>query len=290
MVAEVKRALMLSNMLVQILGREFAWRLGRKLYMLARGDGPNSMAINGESELIGRLLNAFADAGTGHEFVAFDVGANVGLWTDILLQYADSLNSPVHVDLFEPAPHAFEQLRTKFANDHRVGTHRRGLSDHGGKAQMEMVGALAGTNTLSPVGAVGSLLEEVEIATFDSVRDGLGYDLVNLVKIDAEGHDLMVLRGMENSLRAGAVEVVQFEYNWRWLVSGSSMRAVFALAREHGYVVGRCDSRDLFVFDEWLDELDRFFENNYLLIRKDLVSRLGASVGRWNVHNVLVFA
>ena len=77
------------DLLVRILGRRGAWRLGRSLYLRARADSPNIASLNGEERVQRELLARFAAA--REDLVAFDVGANVGDWTWFLLEEASRL-------------------------------------------------------------------------------------------------------------------------------------------------------------------------------------------------------
>jgi hypothetical protein len=45
-----------------------------------------------------------------------------------------------------------------------------------------------------------------------------------MIKIDAEGHDLAVLRGGQQLLKTHAISVLQFEYNHRWIYSRTYLR------------------------------------------------------------------
>ncbi len=69
-------------------------------------------------------------------------------------------------------------------------------------------------------------------------------------------------------LATGSIEVVQFEYNWRWLLNKASLLDVFALVKDMPYRVGKLLDGSIEFYDEWHFELDRFFENNYVLVRK----------------------
>ena len=62
--------------------RRIVWRLGRKLYCTARGEGANQMDINGEAYVQERVLAA---AKPGETLTVFDVGANLGEWTQSLI-------------------------------------------------------------------------------------------------------------------------------------------------------------------------------------------------------------
>lgn len=278
---------MLINLLLKSLGREHAWRLGRKLYMEARGEVDNDLQSNGEAGLIERALANFAVQSAMAPFIAFDVGANLGLWTKMLVNSADAKGIDLRVEVFEPVPGAHKRLSTDLLGEQRAVVHQVALSDRSGTAEMEIVGEYAGTNTLTAVGAAGAQAIRVRVETLDSMREQRGIDQINLLKIDAEGHDLVVLRGAGRAFAEGAVQIAQFEYNWRWLAAKNSMRDVFDLAKRYNYRVGRCGSDQLIIYSDWSPELDRYFENNYVLLRPDIADKLGARIMRWSTSNTL---
>ena len=56
--------------------RKVLWRLGRKLFTNARGDGQNNPRTNGEYWLLEQVLTE-----SSRPRVLLDVGANIGEWT-----------------------------------------------------------------------------------------------------------------------------------------------------------------------------------------------------------------
>jgi FkbM family methyltransferase len=278
------------DLVVRLLGRRRAWRLGRRLYMAARGEVPNDIATNGEAALIGQCIRAFrtSDSKESERFVAFDIGANLGLWSKVVLRESEAAGVTCAVEVFEPVAGAFDRLVSEFGQMENVRLHQCAVSDRNGTAQMQIVGEFAGTNSLSPSIDPSAISVEVPVETLSDIRSRLGIGTIHLCKIDAEGHDLAILEGMRDALRAGALEVVQFEYNWRWLMNGSTLQAVFALARDVGYRVGRVAPDHLEMYSEWSFEHDRFFENNYVLVRADVLPRLVSRETRWDDSNVLV--
>jgi FkbM family methyltransferase len=279
---------MTADILIRLFGRERIWRLGRKLYMTARGEVANDIATNGEADLMRLCARAFAERGGAGTFVAFDVGANIGRWTQFLLTVAEGAGVAVRVDLFEPVQGAFERLQQAFAGQARVHLHQTAVSDRCGTAEMFVVGEASGTNSLVSVGGAVET-RPVPVTTVAVVMDELSLATVNLLKVDAEGHDCAIIRGMLDKLRARAIEVVQFEYNWRWLATGTSLRTVFDLVADADYSVGRVENGRVELFD-WSAEIDRFFERNYVIVRNDLAGSLGAVRMRWNESNLLVVA
>lgn len=84
--------------------RRVAWRVGRRLYCAARGEGANRMAVNGESYVQGRLL-----AAADRPLTVLDVGANIGDWTQSLLdQHASRPEIDLRVFAFEPIPETYK--------------------------------------------------------------------------------------------------------------------------------------------------------------------------------------
>lgn len=275
----------LTDGLVRLLGRRRAWRLGRKLYTAARGEGLNAIETNGEKALIAQAIAAFPDAAP---FRAWDVGANLGEWTDLVLAIAAGQKLPAKILMFEPTPTAFESLSEKYASNAAVEVEQVALSSKAGTAAFEVVGSYAGTNSLNVTGAAAGSTISVVLKSGVEVHAAAGGGEVHLIKIDTEGHDLEVLRGLEALLETQSVAIVQFEYNWRWLVNGSSLRAAMLLAERHGYRLGRVAPNGLEIYDDWNGELDRFFETNYALVRPDILPRLRHSVIGWCEGNLPV--
>lgn len=277
------------DLIVRIVGRQFAWRLGRRLYMAARGETPNDMHRNGEVALAQACLAARAKAHPAEPFIAFDVGANLGDWSAALIDAAEKIRCPLALHVFEPVPGAHARLAARFQDNSAVQLHQRALSSRSGTAPMHIVGDTAGTNSLVPGNDPDATRIEVQLATVAEMQAQFGIARIDLLKIDTEGHDFEIVRSLLPQLRDGAIGVVQFEYNWRWLPSGASLRSVFDLVEGSAYRVGRLVAGGIELFDRWNAEADRYFEANYVLVRADLLAALPHREGRWDESNVLVF-
>ena len=125
-----------------------------------------------------------------------DVGANVGLYT---LLAARLLQGKGRIFSFEPTPAIFHLLRENvrlngFAETGVVRLHELALSDHAGDASLYTDRLDSTHNSLFPE---SSQTEEMRIRTAP-LDDVLGVDAaLDFVKIDAEGSEPLVLRGME---------------------------------------------------------------------------------------------
>lgn len=276
----------IESLLLRLLGRDRAWRLGRRLYTAARGEKlRNAIAVNGEAALVRRVLGLVGDERAA---VFWDVGANCGEWSRCVLASGDAAAHPPRVEMFEPTPEAAALLTIGLADCDRARVHPIALSDRDGTAGFAVVSATGGTNSLE----LTSLEREANIVEVTVARGAdyamqIGTSHIDLLKIDTEGHDFSVLEGFAGMFAAQAIGIAQFEYNSRWIAAHRTLRDVFTLAAEHDYAVGRVDARGVELFDRWNPECDRFFEDNYALVSRAWRSASFVRMGAWTESNTL---
>lgn len=264
-------------------------RIGRYLYMLGRGEQGGDMLTNGEHYVQTCVVAACAPKGA---VTAFDVGANAGDWSELLIKaFPDGDTTALRLFGFEPTPATRERL-TK-----RLGPYREeaaifispcALSEAAGSGQFTVMTETGGTNSLAydMAGSSGALdTIQVEMLTLDAFCAAHGVEHIHLVKTDTEGHDLRVLRGALDMLRAGRIDVYQFEYNFLWAYSGAFLRDVFLLIEKTPYRLARIMSAHIELVDQWHPELDRFFAGNYLLLHPRAVEWFDARHGSFDGSN-----
>ncbi len=257
--------------------RRFFWRLGRRIYMMARHDFNNRLTTNGELRLQHEVLTLLHNRSVAP--VVFDVGANVGNWTLSLIGQARALNriGALAVHAFEPFPATFQTLSNRLRQHTDNGTVRcneLALSSEDGEAYMLGQSDLE-TSTLHGGGeSSGHDRVKVRLRKADTYSDENGIREVHLLKSDAEGHDFEVIRGAAGLLERGNVWFLQFEYNHRWVFSRHYLKDVFDAVAETRYKVSKVTPLGLEIYERWHPELERFFEGNYALIREDLVGHV----------------
>lgn len=134
-----------------------------------------------------------------------DVGANWGYFT---LVAADAVGSAGRVVALEPDPRVHAELRANVARN-GIGTVTVlpvAASDRAGEAVLAGYAEAdrnRGVSSLvaAPAGAAASF--PVRTAPLDDLLDGLSIDRVDLVKIDVEGAEELVVRGMARGMAAG---------------------------------------------------------------------------------------
>jgi FkbM family methyltransferase len=132
-----------------------------------------------------------------------DVGAHIGL---TVLPAARKVGPKGQIIALEPGSRAgsllSQSLALNFVSD-RVSLHRCAAGDRAGKALLHLSPILGESSLLDLPGSEAS--EEIDVRTVDSLID-IGRS-VRLVKIDAEGYELLVWRGMQR-VRADNPELV----------------------------------------------------------------------------------
>jgi hypothetical protein len=110
---------------------------------------------------------------------------------------------------------------------------------------------------------------------------------VHLLKCDAEGHDMEVIRGALPLLVDERISVLQFEYNHRWVYSRSFLRDAFMAIRNLPYKLAMLQPNHVLIFDQWHPELERFFEGNYVLIHSDALGWFPSKLVSFDSFNTM---
>jgi FkbM family methyltransferase len=257
----------------RLLGRRNLARVARFLGDQARLDVPNGMGTNGELTVQAAAMRKAGPA----PLVAIDVGANRGEWSRHLLDSCEASGTDLVLHAFEPSAYTFDLLGENLGGDASpVTLVNRALSDHEGGAVLYQVAPGAGSNSMHGTAGdkSGLTAESIEVTTLDRYCAEVGLDHVDLVKIDAEGHDLLVLQGAADLLEGRQIDVAQFEYNWRWIGARRYLKDAFDFLGPLDYRIGKVTPRGIEVYDGWHPELETFREANYLAFRPDVMGRL----------------
>lgn len=168
------------------------------------------LRISGESRLISRLLKGV------NAPVVLDVGAYTGAYSVVVIDAEPS----ARVYAFEPHPDTFARLRAVAAErgfmaiDAACGARNTranlfDLADEPGGSEH----ASRRARTIQAIGKVSGDDIEVDVVTLDTILSQRRINSVSLLRVDAEGGELDVLRGALAALADAVIEVVQFEFN-----------------------------------------------------------------------------
>ena len=221
--------------------------------------GANDIRRNGEEV----VMNAAAATAAPGSHV-FDVGANVGDWSEIMIEKM----APDHQQqlfCFEPSAVTFQRLQANghLNTDSRVSLVHLGLSDVAGSLDLHVVHDGAGSNSIH---RRDGTLETITLATADAFCDQRGVERISLMKMDVEGHELSVLRGATSLLTNGRIDMIQFEYTWRWIDARAYLRDAFDLFEPYGYRIFKISRFGFQQIPKWEPGLENFWEDNFLAV------------------------
>ena len=207
--------------------------------------------------------------------VFVDVGANVGNWTALMLGAAPAARGV----LFEPGSEALVRLTSRYASDDRITIVSAAAADRPGTADFfEEDGAGESSSFIAGNNGREMSRTNVDLVTLDDELERLGVDHVDLLKIDAEGFDLHVLRGARRMLAAGRIGAVQFEYNTSWREAGGTLAAADALMAASDLKLYALRNGELRTFNLWrLGEL--FAMANYVALGPAARQRFASAIG-----------
>lgn len=212
-----------------------------------------------------QLLAQFVSPGD----LVFDVGANRGVMTLTFRQLGARV---VAVEpLFAVAPHLVREFGWKFGKDENVIAVNNALSDEIGTVKMSVHKNLPYLSSCSYSWMTKSAhakmygrraLSEatVRTTTLDALIEKYGDPA--FVKIDVEGFESVVIRGMTRAVRA-----LSFEFHEDWLLDAAMVCGwldVMALY-EYNYAL---DNRGAMIFDEWVSGADLFAHLKRTLTKK----------------------
>jgi FkbM family methyltransferase len=196
----------------------------------------------------------------------FDVGANVGEWATDALEH----HPQARVHCFEIVPDTFEILRQTLAPyAGRTVLNGFGLSDRPAAVRIFVNPE---STLVSSLYAFGNT--EHRMTVEGQLRSGSDYMRehgiahVDYLKIDVEGAEALVLKGLAPELQAGRIRLLHFEYNRGALESRFLLKDFYALLEPMGYCLGKLYP-DGVLFQDYRWDLEDFMGPNYVACRRN---------------------
>jgi FkbM family methyltransferase len=219
----------------------------------------NSLEHNGESWLLEMTSRLGFDT-------LFDVGANVGDWT----RRAAPLHPAAKIHCFEIVPGTYSALRTALADlDDRVILNNFGLGR--GDSAVDLFVSPT-DNLISSIYSFDAAAARQRIE--GHIRDAMTYvdshriKKIDLLKLDVEGAESLVVKGLLPLIENGGIRISQFEYNRGALQSRFLLRDFYDLFEPRGYVLGKLTPEGVnFRPYDW--DLEDFYGPNYVAVRRD---------------------
>jgi len=203
------------------------------------------------------------------ELTIFDVGANVGAYSRIVLDRIPN----VRLHAFEPSSACAQPLRER-AGDPRCECHAFGFSDRDGEETLH--GNSAGS-TLSSLhkrrldhfGIQFDRTERIQLRRIDTFCAERSIERLHLLKLDVEGHELAALRGAERMLAERRIDMIQFEFGGTNIDSRTFFQDFWYLLQ--GFAIHRILRNGLAQIKTYRESEEMFIAQNFLAVRRDLL-------------------
>lgn len=183
----------------------------------------------------------------------FDIGANVGYYSILASKL---VGKGGHVFAFEPEAKNFESLKNNILlnNCKNITPFKKAIANQSGKSKLHIHPSNEGGHSIEQL--EGSLdYQQVETISFDAFQKELFVDNASsvVIKIDVEGFELEVLKGMKSNLIRNDAPTIVCEVS-------RHTKEVFDLVRSCGYKIYSFDNRE--ILDENFRKRDCIFKKS----------------------------
>ena len=253
----------------RLFARPIFYKLNYGMYILSlKGMGVlnfENNRVSGEWHFISKVLRQFKQP------VILDVGSNEGDYAHL----CKTLCPESIIYAFEPHPKTFERL-SKRVSKLGVRVFQNAVSNVSGDVTLfDYATSMEGTSHASLYGNVisdlrGEKMSAIKVSALllDEFLPKNDISHVNLLKIDAEGHELKILEGVREYLLNHKVDIIHFEFNEMNVVSKTFMKDFYNLLSD--YTFYRMLPNSLLPLGEYRSSIcEIFLYQNVVAIRND---------------------
>ena len=225
------------------------------------GKGATSIQPEKEIELIKKFLNDNLE-------IVFDIGANVGDYSDLLLTNFNIKN----FFLFEPSKKSYTELTDKFQNIDNLRILNFGLSDK--TKQVPFYGNFEGSSgssvykrKLDHFNTTFIEQEKIDLIKFDDFyTEEIKGKSIDFMKLDIEGHEYFAFEGMKNCINS--IKLIQFEFGGCHIDSRTYFQDFYYYFNEFDFDIYRMRPNGLIKINSYKESDENFHYSNFLAVNK----------------------
>jgi FkbM family methyltransferase len=251
---------LLANRLAQDLLKK-ALRYGEYLHGI--GSGAHT-EISGERKLIELVLRT-----SGEAPVIFDVGANIGEFSQLVVDEAGRKFAEIHS--FEPTQKTFAVLVANVGKASCFHPNRLALGETEGEVTIyyDDFGSGLASRTkrdLAHCNVSMNMEEKVAITTIDLYCQNAGVSVIDLLKIDVEGHEIGVLKGASAMMASGGIRNIMWEFGGANLDTVTRFKDFWKILKANGFknVYRLIPPGYLYKIETYEESLEKYTTTNYV--------------------------
>ena len=236
--------------------------------------------LSGETFFVKEILLKQLDQ--NKNLIFFDIGANVGSYTEKLL----TAFKKADVHAFEPLPSCFTKLQNlKKSNSERLIINNLCVSNEIGKisintysSDLESEHASVYVDVLTTIHKSNQIQSITALTTtIDKYCEEHEIKSINLLKIDTEGHEYNVLLGAKKMLEDDRISIIQFEFNEMNVISRTYFKDFYDLLNSN-FDLYRLNKNSLIPVKKYNTFLEVFKFQNFIAINKNHIDISGTKL------------
>lgn len=240
------------------------------LYNLIENNNNAVFETNGEERFINDYIASLNGPAT-----LFDVGGNIGSYSEMLVDRCTKNRLDYTIHIFEPTRSCYSVLLDKFSHDPHTILNNVGASENMSTAEIYYDAEKSGfaslyQRDLSSVNVSMTNSETITLIRLDEYLTKKNITKIDLLKIDIEGHELSALRGMGRYLDPEVVTAIQFEYGGANLDSKTTLRDIYRLLENAGFVIGKIMKNGIEI-RTYSTMMENYQYANYVAFSKSMV-------------------
>ena len=231
------------------------------------------ISSNGELRFIREYISTLNNKNQAYTF--FDIGANKGEYTALLLKLMQNKPSDYVVHMFEPVEASYQNILKNIQNQNHILLNKIGVSDAAGELDIYY------NKTGSPLASLYkrdieeynislNQNEKINLIRLDSYIDKKNVSHIHLLKIDVEGHEIAAFNGLGDYLNNSFIDIIQFEYGGANIDSRTYLKDFFKLFESKGFKLYKIQKNSLEP-TEYRAVMENFKHSNFLAISTKVV-------------------
>lgn len=185
---------------------------------------PHGVSLHSDLEKLGWATN--------DKRVIFDVGANIGEFTNDLVQRFQK--SIYHC--FEPDPRLYKQLSNRFLGNDHIFIVQKGCGESE-QTETLFLNENSTINSIVPRNFQKNTTvrtETIDIITLSNYLENTGLEKIDLLKIDVEGFEMQVLRGLKEHIARVSLVLVESRFS-DYTLSGTRFEQINDFMTQNGF-------------------------------------------------------